>query len=254
MAFVDSNIKYLKDQLAELNCDWTLNKMKSNQGVVNSVKNFKSISSSKSTKQSSLCNSSASSSSSSSPTYHKQPLIQNSNSNNQYSYQPTFPFSESICLTASSKTPVQLKQFNPLPQITVTPSTNDYIQLQNCNSSAISNSYSFSPSSSSSLSIQTPTSNSDLSTTSSFNGYKHSIHPLDKLLESKLTLDDNTNKYADIMIYLNLKETLSTLDFSNGFRNILLQHYREEPNNYTENINQFNFFREVFFCLLELNF
>ena len=46
------------------------------------------------------------------------------------------------------------------------------------------------------------------------------------------------------MIYLNLKETYTKLDFGNGFREVIAAHYRENPANYSEQIRQFNYFRE----------
>lgn len=55
----------------------------------------------------------------------------------------------------------------------------------------------------------------------------------------------NMDKSADIMIYLNLKETLNNLDFSNGFKSFISNHYKENPNGYLENIRNFNYFRET---------
>lgn len=46
------------------------------------------------------------------------------------------------------------------------------------------------------------------------------------------------------MIYLNLKETNNSLDFSQGFKNFIWNHYREESGNFIEQIRQFNYFRE----------
>lgn len=48
----------------------------------------------------------------------------------------------------------------------------------------------------------------------------------------------------EIMIYLNLKETYTKLDFSKGFCQVISNHYRENPSNYSEQIRQFNYFRE----------
>jgi len=55
----------------------------------------------------------------------------------------------------------------------------------------------------------------------------------------------NMDKSADIMIYLNLKETLNNLDFSNGFKSFISNHYKENPNGYSENIRNLNYFRET---------
>ncbi len=49
----------------------------------------------------------------------------------------------------------------------------------------------------------------------------------------------------DIMIYLPLKETINKLNFEIGFKQFIKQHFQEDPDNYTDQINQFNYFREV---------
>jgi hypothetical protein len=57
--------------------------------------------------------------------------------------------------------------------------------------------------------------------------------------------DDKKNISSDIMIYLALKETINKLNFEVGFKQLIKTHYQEEPNNYIDQIKQFNYFREV---------
>lgn len=54
-----------------------------------------------------------------------------------------------------------------------------------------------------------------------------------------------TNRSTDLMIYLNLKETVNKIDFSDGFSQFIVQHYRDNPAKFYEQIRQFNYFREV---------
>jgi hypothetical protein len=49
------------------------------------------------------------------------------------------------------------------------------------------------------------------------------------------------------MIYLALKETVNKLNAEVGFKQFIKQHYQDEPNNFTDQIKQFNYFREVIF-------
>lgn len=195
-------------------------------------------------------NSSSNSSSSSSPTSHKAQM------NNK-----VLPYTTSISLTASSKQAIHLKQFDPLPEITVTPSyenapiINEFIPLlipqsasnsmlatstnPNAGVASASNSSSFSPSSSSSVSIPTNSANEQISALVNSTSKK--------LNNNEQKFDETQIKSADIMIYLNLKETLNNLDFSVGFKKFIISHYREDPNNYYEQMRQFNYFREVWF-------
>jgi hypothetical protein len=55
------------------------------------------------------------------------------------------------------------------------------------------------------------------------------------------------NISPDIMIYLALKETVNKLNAEVGFKQFIKQHYQDEPNNFTDQIKQFNYFREVIF-------
>lgn len=161
---------------------------------------------------------------------------------------PISPLTNSIKAIKSVKTPIYLRQFDPVPQITITPSQssnepNEFIPINIPSHTPLNNSYSFSPSSSSTISTPTNTINS--SNTSMLN--QESTKPISKsnFKQEVYSLDEYQTKTADIMIYLNLKETLNNMDFSEGFRNFISNHFREDPNNFLEQIRQFNYFREV---------
>ena len=57
--------------------------------------------------------------------------------------------------------------------------------------------------------------------------------------------NDCKNISSDIMIYLALKETINKLNAEAGFKQFIKVHYQEDPNNYIDQIKQFNYFREV---------
>lgn len=59
------------------------------------------------------------------------------------------------------------------------------------------------------------------------------------------TINKHDNISSNIMIYLALKETINKLNFDAGFKQAIRSHYQEDANNYTEQIKQFNYFREV---------
>lgn len=146
------------------------------------------------------------------------------------------------------------------------------------------NEYSFSPSSSSSISVQTNVNTVSSSSSSASSGcgnhknfvyvksppninsnpvYGYNCHdgmtelemtrvgescrpPLgDRRIYQQFSLDESQTKSADIMVYINLKETLNNIDFSNGFSQFIIQHYRDNPAKYFEQMRQFNYFREV---------
>lgn len=69
------------------------------------------------------------------------------------------------------------------------------------------------------------------------------IHSMSPRTE-EFSLDQYQTKTSDIMIYLNLKETLNNLDFKEGFKSFIANHFREDPYNYLEQIRQYNYFRE----------
>jgi hypothetical protein len=261
--------------------------------------------------------------------------------NNKVLLNKALPYSVSISLSTSSKAPVHLKNFKPLPEIKVTPTyesnfSNEFFPatVENSDKTEINlnaamasatkpsfkttnSSFSFSPSSSSTVSSPLMTPNvkaskkieSSIKSPTTINQFKfdsndstnyHNISEIaheNNAIKSKkinegfvamqneiinnsnnsksfsgilnnLSLNEidstsinfsafknslssivdnslQSNKTADIMIYLNLKETLNKMDFSKGFKNFISLHYREDSNNYTEQIKQFNYFRDV---------
>jgi len=120
------------------------------------------------------------------------------------------PYTSLISLSTTPKQPIHLRQFNPVPEITIT-MTPSYENVPN------------------SINEFTP------------------ITP-EKQIQNQQDFSfeqtENGLKSSDIMIYLNLKETSNTLDFSNGFKNFIATHYMENANNYNEQIRAFNYFRE----------
>ena len=207
LTFVDSKIKYLKDQLAELNCDWTLFKMKS----------AASKSPSKPAKRTPL-------------TSIAQSPNLNGTSFSTRNLRPT------------SRSPTSLK--TPLHGLTVWPTSNeDNLLCEFIPSTASSHMNSFSPSSSSSSALtMTPTETPQPSKS------KWQCQQLSDTLMRSISahkFDEDHEKSADLMIYLNLKETSNNLDFTNGFASFIWSHYREDPNIYMDKIRQFNYFREV---------
>ena len=212
LKFVDSNIKYLKDQLAELNCNWTISKMKTsstyssgrnqyhrnhdyeNDSVGLRAPSFK-------LPKDSVNNSITSSTTSSASSNTNFSYSSNSPGSSNYS---NLPYSSVIALSASTKQPIYLKQFTPLPEITLT--TPDY-ENENVMGLVVE---------------KTP---------------RHSL-----VFDAESEVKSSSS--SDVMIYLNLKETLNTLDFSNGFKNFIRSHYTETVNTYSEQIRQFNYFRE----------
>ncbi|RNA32573.1 rhophilin-2 isoform X2 [Brachionus plicatilis] len=204
IAFSESNIKYLKDQLAEINCDLTLVKMKS----TNTYKfNRQKFIYNRLDCQSNHTDSIASYSSSSSTSLHNL-NSPGSRTIKQLIYSNNGNESSQSDLFVSELIPISI------------PTT-------------INNSLSFSPSSSSSKStpIHSAGFNTPLITNKSRSNHMYS-------------LDEFLTKTADIMIYVNLKETSSSVNFGEGFRNFILSHYRENPNLFDEQIKKFNFFRQ----------
>lgn len=212
LAFVDSNIKYLKDQLAEVNCDWTMRK----------VKNYAIKSKVDSVVSSTVIDSAFSSMSSRATSDQKSPAT----------------LSGDECVMEELVIPIQIGP----------------------KSVATTNSYSISPSSSccsSSIHSDNLRENSlaeslnQFSFTNSKSG-NFLVH-LEKTLNAKLrlkleedySLDEFFIKSNEIMIYLNAKETFNKLDFMTGFRNFISKHYHDDCNKYTENIKQFNLYRQV---------
>ncbi|CAF0715873.1 unnamed protein product [Brachionus calyciflorus] len=218
VAFSESNVKYLKDQLAELNCDLTLAKMKSSYHFNKQKFIYNRLDSNyDSTQTDSLASSTSSSSTSSSYNLNSP----NNNNNNM-----------------TIKNLIFLNQFN---SSTLTESCNNEIYVNEMIPIAIpapnNHSYSISPSSSSSIK----------STPAHTNGSNTPILKKNECTEEsgfQFSLDEYQTKTVDIMIYLNLKETISCMDFTNGFKSFISSHYRENPNNLNEQIKQFNYFRE----------
>lgn len=99
----------------------------------------------------------------------------------------------------------------------------------------LNNSISFSPSSSSSKSTPLHSTGFNTPVLKNKSTVKNNKHSLDEFL----------TKAADIMIYLNLKETSNNIDFNDGFKNFILSHYRENPNFFNDQIKKFNNFRQV---------
>lgn len=99
----------------------------------------------------------------------------------------------------------------------------------------LNNSISFSPSSSSSKSTPLHSTCFNTPVLKNKSTVKNNKHSLDEFL----------TKAADIMIYLNLKETSNNVDFNDGFKNFILSHYRENPNFFNDQIKKFNNFRQV---------
>jgi hypothetical protein len=137
-----------------------------------------------------------------------------SNSPNESNHPQPLPYSSILSLSTTSKQPIHLRQFNPVPEITITmpptyenvpSSINDFIPL-----------------------IPEP------------QPQKFQKQPSTLLFEQP----ENESKSSDIMIYLNLKETANNLDFSNGFKNFIATHFMGLPTDYNEQIRQFNYFRE----------
>ena len=223
ITFADSKIKYLKDQLAELNCDWTLYKMKSNNkqkiNELNGGSKATSFSSTSSTSQ----NSSSTFSNSPSSSVYESSISKQSSSNDS----PYF------------KVPPNYRHLNPLPEITIT-SSNESKKIGSEFIPGYSNLHSMSPSSSSSASIV-------ISPPQPRRQSKQFVNPVKEKSDlNRSFLEENQNKSADIMIYLNRKETTNNMDLSLGFKNFIAIHYQEEPANYSEQLRQFNYFREVF--------
>ena len=144
-----------------------------------------------------------------------------SNSASEKSFDHSnWPYATSILLATSSKQPIHLKQFDPLPAITLTTPT--YENIPNAINEFIP------------LILQPST--EIISPKKEAATSESSFKPID--------FENDEARSADIMIYLNLKETPNNLDFSSGFRNFIATHYRENANNYSEQIRQFNYFRE----------
>lgn len=236
------------------------------------------------------------------------------------------PTPKPLVISTSSKIPIYLKQFDPLPEFSnngnncnqyhtavespeIYSHATEFIPISipalistthvggpsHQTQTTTSNSYSFSPSSSSSISVQTNTVSSNNSSSSTNNSNTNNINfvyvtgiqnptkismtkmattpttstasrkcrnnlaELESAIErvkacsqyNEFSLDECQTKSADIMIYLNLKETYNKVDFTNGFSNFIAQHYRDDPIKYSEQIRQFNYFREVIFSSFE---
>lgn len=97
-----------------------------------------------------------------------------------------------------------------------------------------------------------PSSSSSKSTPLHSTGFNTPIFKSQSMIRNKNepSLDEFLSKTADIMIYLNLKETSNSMDFFDGFANFILSHYRENPNFFSEPIKQFNHYRQVIIKLI----
>lgn len=194
----------------------------------------KSLAKQQSTKSKSTFNSSSSHSSNSSS--YNSPTVSGTSFTNLYGKQNQHDSS------------INTKQFRPLQGLSVVPNSEEnslqFEYIPNVTDS-------FSPSSSSSSAITiTPTETPIPSKSKSNRKLSTDCDEASKCLmrsisSHKFLFDDNQEKSADLMIYLNLKETVNNVDFAVGFKNFLWKHYKEEPCNYLEQIRQFNYFREV---------
>lgn len=92
-----------------------------------------------------------------------------------------------------------------------------------------------------------PSSSSSKSTPIHSTGFNTPLLKKQSIIRNKnaQSLNEFLSKTADIMIYLNLKETLNNIDFFAGFGNFILSHYRENPNLFSDQMKQFNHYRQV---------